>query len=127
MKNKEVFVKHEKAPTAPRFEGVLTISHMPMFWKIKACGHFWPTSGGRKCQKAHLHTITFHLNLFKCLYDHPLQKNSLEKLMFRPRLSKGTSIRLDLSYEPIPRNSLEISCFEKPLFLDILAKFDHFR
>ena len=34
--NKEVFVKHKKVPTAPRFEGVLPISYMPMFWKITA-------------------------------------------------------------------------------------------
>ena len=53
-RNKEVFVKHEKAPTAPRFEGVLTISYMPVFWKFKAFGQFWPTSGGRNCQTAHL-------------------------------------------------------------------------
>ena len=56
--NKEVFVKHEKAPTTPRFEGVLTISYMPMFWKITAFVHFWPTSGIRKCQKAHLQAKT---------------------------------------------------------------------
>ena len=38
--NKEVFVKHEQAPTASRFEGVLTISCMPMFWKSKLLGIF---------------------------------------------------------------------------------------
>ena len=77
-------MKHEKAPTAPRFEGVLTISYMPMFfWKIKAFGQFWPTSGGHNCQKAHLYAKTFYMSLFLGLYHHPLQRNSLEKLMFR--------------------------------------------
>ena len=76
-------MKHEKAPTASRLEGVLTISYMPMFLKVKAFGHFRPTSGGRKCQKAHLHAKTFHMSLFQGLYDHPLQRNSLEKHMFR--------------------------------------------
>ena len=38
--NKEVFVKHEKAPTAPRFQGVLTISYMPTFRKTAVFGHF---------------------------------------------------------------------------------------
>ena len=67
-------MKHEKAPTTPRFEGVLTISYMPMFWKIKAFGHFWPSPVGRKFPNAHPHINTFHLNLFTCLFDHPLQK-----------------------------------------------------
>ena len=40
MLNKEVFVKHEKAPTAPRFEGVLTISYMPVFGNSKLLGNF---------------------------------------------------------------------------------------
>ena len=34
-------------------------------------------------QKAHLQAKTFHMILFTGLYDHPLQRNSLEKLMFR--------------------------------------------
>ena len=38
--NKEVFVKHEKAPTAPRFQRVFTISFMPMFRKTAVFGHF---------------------------------------------------------------------------------------
>ena len=62
--NKEVFVKHEKAPTAPQFEGVFTISYMPVFWKFKAFGQFWPTSGGRNCQKEHIYAKTFHMSLF---------------------------------------------------------------
>ena len=116
-------MKHEKAPTAPRFEGVLTISYMPMFWKIQDIGPFWPTSGGRNCQKAHPHTKTFHLNLFTCLYDHRLQRYSPERLFSKNRcfwtfwpisaifggriwlkLSKGTSTGQDLSYELIPRS-----------------------
>ena len=90
-----------------------------------AFGHFRPTSGGRKCQKAHLHTKTFHLNLCTCLYDNSLQRYSLEKLMFRktadlgfghkfrsystifrdwiwPKLPKGTSTRQNLSFAPTP-------------------------
>ena len=94
-----------------------------MLWKITFLGHFWPTSGIRKCQKAHLHTNNIHLNLFPGLYDHPLQRYSLEKPTFRKttifghfglirlfpvtesaKLSKGTSTGQDLSYEPIPRS-----------------------
>ena len=79
-------------------------------WKFKAFGQFWPTSGGRNCQKAHLYAKTFFMSLFPGLYDHPLQRNSVEKLKFRkalfwtfwpnsaisggriwPKLSKGTS------------------------------------
>ena len=71
--NKEVYVKHEKAPTAPRFEGVSTISYMPMFLKIK---HFWATLALfrwpklSKLEKAHLQAKTFHMSLFMGLYDH---------------------------------------------------------
>ena len=109
-----------KGPNRPRFEMVLTISFMSMFWKIQ---YFWPTSGGRNSQKAHLHTKTFHLNLFTCLYDHWLQRYSPERLFSKnhcfwtfqpisaifggriwPKLSKGTSTGLDLSYEHIPRS-----------------------
>ena len=116
-------MKHEKAPTAPRFEWVLTISYMPLFWKFKAFGQFWPTSVGRNCQKAHLYAKTFHMSLFPGLYDHPLQRNSLEKHKFRKplfwtfwsnsaisggriwsKLSKGTSTGQDLSFELIPRS-----------------------
>ena len=53
---------------------------------------------GQNCQKAHLQARTFHMSLFPGLYDHPLQRNSLENLMFR-----------------------------KTAVLDILAKFGHFR
>ena len=80
--NKEVFVKHEKASTASRFKGVLAILNMPMFWKIQAFGHFLLTSGDRNRQKAHLHAKTFHMSLSSCLYHHPLQRNSLGKIMF---------------------------------------------
>ena len=116
-------------------------------------GHFWPTSGGRNCQKAHLHTKTFHLSLFTCRYDHRLQRNSLEKLIFwktasavfghfRPisvitgsrtcqnaYLQAKTvhiSLFLGLYDHCLLRNSLENLCLEKPLFLDILAYFGHF-
>ena len=146
--NKEVFVKHEKAPTAPRFEGVLAISYMPMFWKNQSFGAFSAISGGRKCQKAHLHTKTFHLNLFTCLYDHKLHWNNLEKLMFRktavlgsfghiratfgirmwPKLPKGTSKHQDLSFAPTP-TSIRLSFTRRDSLKNLifLAKFGHFR
>ena len=85
-----------KGPNRPPIRRGIDISYMPMFWKITAFGHFLPTSGSRKCQKTHLHTKTIHLN--QGLYDHPLQRNSLEKPMFR-----------------------------KPAVWDILAKFGRFR
>ena len=76
--NKEVFVKHEKAPTAPRFQGVFTNSNMPMFRKqplflviLANFGHFQWSNLAKKCQKAHLQAITFHMSLFPGLYDHP--------------------------------------------------------
>ena len=65
---------------------------------------FWPhsaISGARiwpKLSIAHLQAKTFHMNQFPGLYDHPLQRYSLEKIMFK-----------------------------KPLFLDISAKLGHFR
>ena len=59
--NKEVFVKHEKAPTAPRFLGVFTISYMPMFRKtavyrlfLANFGHFQWTNLA-KTVKRHLY------------------------------------------------------------------------
>ena len=56
-------------------------------------GRFWPklSKGTSTCQD-------LYMNLFSGLYDHMLQRNSLEKLMFR-----------------------------KPLVLDDLAIFGHFR
>ena len=95
-----------------------------MLWKITAFGHFRPTPGGRKCQKTYLHTNTFHLDLFTCLYDHPLLRYSLGKLMFRkttvlgsfghirqtagnpmwPKLPKGTSTRQDRSFALTPKS-----------------------
>ena len=85
-------MKHEKAPNAPtpppRFQGVLTISYVPMFWKIKAFGHFgqirpFPVvKSGQNGQREKLNK-TFHMSLFRGQYYHPLQRNSPEKLMFR--------------------------------------------
>ena len=43
------------------------------FWRNSAI------SGGQNCQKAHLQAKTFHMSLFPGLYDHPLQRYSLEK------------------------------------------------
>ena len=68
---------------------------------VAGLGHIRSISGtecGRNCQKAHLHAKTFHLRPLPRLSEHPLQRKSLEKLMFR-----------------------------KNAVLDILAKFGHFR
>ena len=55
----------------------------PLFLDILSdFGHFrWPNlaESGRNCQKAK----TFHMSLFPGLYGHLLQRNSLEKPMFR--------------------------------------------
>ena len=122
--NREVFVKHEQAQTAPRFEGVLTISYMAMFLKIKAFGNFFanflcpklskgistrryisyepicrllrPSVTKKQPEKAHVSKTavflqfghicighkTFHMSLLPGLYDHLLQRNTLEKPMF---------------------------------------------
>ena len=56
-----------------------------MFRQTANLGHFgqyrpFPVAEpGRNCQKAHLHAKTFHMSLFPGLYDHPLQRYSLEK------------------------------------------------
>ena len=48
-----------------------------------------------------------------------------------PKLSKGTFSGQDLSFEPIHRSlrpsetAWKSSCFKKPLFMDISAKFGH--
>ena len=44
---------------------------------------------GKNCQKAPLQANTFQMSLFPSLYDHPLQRNSLEKLMFRKTADFG--------------------------------------
>ena len=57
--------------------------------KNRYFGHFgqirpFPVAeSGQNFQKAHLQAKTFHLSLFTGLYNHPLQRNSLEKLMFQ--------------------------------------------
>ena len=117
--NKEVFVKHEKAPT----EWILTISQMPMFGKsqpLGIIGHFSVT----EYQKAHLHTKTIHLIIFPGLYNHPLQRYSVEKFIIEkkrcyldslansaisggrtwPKLSKCPFTGQYLSFGPIPRS-----------------------
>ena len=68
---------------------VQTAAMLSMFWKITAFVHFRPIFGGRKCQKAHLHTKTFRLNLFTCLYDHTLQRNILESSCFKKTVVFG--------------------------------------
>ena len=44
---------------------------------------------GQNCQKTHLQTKPFHMSIFPGLYDHPLQRNSLEKHMFRKTADFG--------------------------------------
>ena len=54
-----------------------------MFRKTTIFGHFWPNStisDGQNCQKAHLQAKTFHMSLFPGLYDHRLQRYSLEEI-----------------------------------------------
>ena len=75
-------MKHEKAPTTPRFEGGIGYPLYLCFGKSQiiafSTNFRWPKVSHLK---AHLHTTTFYLNLFICLYDHPLQRNSLKTLM----------------------------------------------
>ena len=66
-KYKEVFVKHEQAPTAPKLEGVwVFVDFKYIFYENR---YFWPIlqlpAGffDRNGQKAHLRTKTFHLSL----------------------------------------------------------------
>ena len=46
-------------------------------------GQYTVDESGPNCQKAHPHAMAFHLRSLPRLYDHPLQRNSLEKLMFK--------------------------------------------
>ena len=56
------------------------------FWPNSAIsdGRFW-----QKQSKVHLNAKTFHMTLFAGLYDHPLQRNGREKLMFRKTVVFG--------------------------------------
>ena len=64
--NKEVFVKHEQAPTAPKLGVWVFVDFKYIFYENR---YFWPIynfrSGvfDRNSQKAHLRTKTFHLSL----------------------------------------------------------------
>ena len=66
-----------------------------MFRKTVDFGHFGQfrpfqvAEPSRNCQKAHLQANTFHMSIFPGLYDHPLQRNSLEKHMFRKTADFG--------------------------------------
>ena len=64
--NKEVFVKHEQAPTAPKLEGVWFLQIFNIFsMKTAIFGQFDNFRSGvfdRNGQKAHLRTNTFHLS-----------------------------------------------------------------
>ena len=68
-KNKEVFVKHEQAPTAPKLEGVcMGFCRFKIYFLWKALFLANLTTSGRvffdrNGQKAHLRTNTFHLSL----------------------------------------------------------------
>ena len=65
--HKEVFVKHEQAPTAPKLEGVWVFAERNIFYmKTANFGQFDHFRWGvfdRNGQKAHLWTKTFHLSL----------------------------------------------------------------
>ena len=72
---------------------------------------FWTflvVESGRNCQKAHLHAKTFHLRPLPRLYDHLLQRNSLESSCYEKPVTeygrKVTSSRQDLSFECISRS-----------------------
>ena len=65
--NKEVFVKHEQAPTAPKLEGVWVFVYFKyIFYENRFFGQFYNSRSGvfdRNGRKAHLRTKTFHLSL----------------------------------------------------------------
>ena len=46
---------------------------------------FQAAESGQNYQKAYLQAKTFHMSIVPGLYDHLLQRNSLEKLMFRKK------------------------------------------
>ena len=143
----------------PDSKGVFSLSYMPMFRKTAVFfGHFgqirpFPvTEPGHNCQKAHPQTKTFHMSPFPGLYDHLLQRNSLEMQMFkktmfflhfghfrgrtwaktvkrhiyrpRPFIWAHSYVSMSICYKETAWKS---SCFEKPLISDILANFGHFR
>ena len=90
LNDKEVFVKHEKAPTSPDRRGneylvYADVLHekSQLFSILAKFDHFPVAKSGQNCKKAHLHVKTFHMSLFLGLYDHRLKRNSLENLMFR--------------------------------------------
>ena len=65
---KEVFVKHEQAPTAPKLEGVWVFVDLKyIFYENRYFLANLTTSGrvffDQNGQKAHLRTKTFHLSL----------------------------------------------------------------
>ena len=67
MYNKEVFVKHEQASTAPKLEGVWVFVDLKYIsYENRYFGQFdhfrWGVFG-RNGQKAHLRTNTLHLSL----------------------------------------------------------------
>ena len=65
--HKEVFVKHEQAPTAPKLEGVWVFVDLKyIFYENRFFGQIDNFRSGvfdRNGQKAHLRTKTFHLSL----------------------------------------------------------------
>ena len=91
--NNEVFVKHqrhqnhsfERFPRSLRPSVTTKQPENPVFRKtaVFLCSdQIRPipvAESGQKLQKAHLQAKTFHMSLFPRLYDHPLQRYSLEK------------------------------------------------
>ena len=139
-------MKHEKAPTAPQFEGgidYLVYAHVlenQSFWDILA-NFRWP-----KVSSTHqdLSFEPIHMSLRPSITKkQPGKSHILKNRCFWtfwpildifggriwPKLSKGTSIRQDISYKPIPRSLRPSVAKKQPgktTILDILAKFGHF-
>ena len=78
-----------KGPNRPPIRMGIDYLIYALVLEIQSYGQFWPTSVGRNCQKAHLYAKTFHMSLFPGLYDHPLQRYSLEKPMFKKKAVLG--------------------------------------
>ena len=112
--NKEVFVKQEKAPIAPRFEGVTVYWSRicPCFGKSQHLGIFGqlPVAKGVKryifTQRPFLWTYS-HIST-TC--NHMLQRNSLEKLMFRKTAVSKTFRKFRVIFGQLPVTQCGLNC-----------------
>ena len=119
-----------------------TIRYKEKAWKCSCLEKtpFYDILAEFYCQKAHLQAKTFHMSLFRGLYDHPLQRYSLEKLVSRktavfghfgqilpfPVAETGQTVKRHiytprLSYDHIPR-SLEPSVTKKQSGKKLISK-----